>query len=679
MTAQRFSLGKRFVWKHGDDGGSDSFEVVQALDGGQLRLENLLTGHICEAAIAALVTALFDGHLRFELPERLAKPRKANGELVTNLKHTDLSSIPPQLALVARHRLTILEPLLALPKAERTRRWVAEYVAGIRNAANRAALAVELQEAISVASVYRWLSEYQRADGDLRALIPETTRRGGVGKSRMSPEAETLLDAVIKDILLRRETATHTDVRDELAVRINNANAQLAPSERMRLPAMSTIQRRVAALDLQQRLTAKQGIRSARRALRQHGQTAGPNLPLERVEIDHTRLDLIVVDDTDGLPLGRPTLTYCLDYATRYPLGYYLGFEPPSWHAVMECLHQAICPKPLVRKVFDTQHEWLACGVPVAMRIDNGKEFIGNDLKDACLLLGIVLEQAPVLSPEFKPGVERMFGTLNTGLIHGLPGTTFGSPLKRGDYDTIGQACVTLAEFERMLNVFLVDVYAQRFHRGMNGIPAHRWAQACQSGFSPRLPSSREELLILLGRAQTRVIHSYGIELEGLRFNTAGLSTIRHRLNGAPVKVKYHPGNLGQIHVFDPLGKEYVAVPALDAAYASGLSLWKHRVIRAHAREELGRVDIVALGEAKRQVRDIVDIARQRKRIGTRQRVARHDAADQSSQNAPSGSLPPQPDQPVTFNSAPDEDWEIALLGSRAANSAQPTTQELAP
>jgi len=31
------------------------------------------------------------------------------------------------------------------------------------------------------------------------------------------------------------------------------------------------------------------------------------------VEIDHTRCDSLVIDERDNLPLGRPTLTYCLD------------------------------------------------------------------------------------------------------------------------------------------------------------------------------------------------------------------------------------------------------------------------------------------------------------------------------------------------------------------------------
>jgi len=133
------------------------------------------------------------------------------------------------------------------------------------------------------------------------------------------------------------------------------------------------------------------GAQSARRetrAVKQYSQTPYPDVPLERVEIDHTRADLVVIDDRDNLPLGRLTLTYCLDTATRYPLGYYLGFEPPSYLTVMECLHHAILPKKDVRAKYGTEHAWLAYGIPATLVIDNGKEFIGHDLEDACCLLG---------------------------------------------------------------------------------------------------------------------------------------------------------------------------------------------------------------------------------------------------------------------------------------------------
>jgi hypothetical protein len=57
---------------------------------------------------------------------------------------------------------------------------------------------------------------------------------------------------------------------------------------------------------------------------------------LERVEIDHTPLDLFVVDDDTGMPLGRPYVTLCIDDFSRCILGMHIGFTSPSYQSVVQ-------------------------------------------------------------------------------------------------------------------------------------------------------------------------------------------------------------------------------------------------------------------------------------------------------------------------------------------------------
>jgi putative transposase len=89
------------------------------------------------------------------------------------------------------------------------------------------------------------------------------------------------------------------------------------------------------------------------------------------------------------------------------------------------------------------------------------------------------------------------------------------------------------------------------------------------------------------------------------------------------VKVKFHPGDLSRIHVFDPFEERYIEVSALDQLYTQGLSLWKHRVILRFTKETEPKVDLAALGRAKRKLRQIIEEARSRKRISGRHRIAR--------------------------------------------------------
>jgi putative transposase len=682
MSRHRFSTGTRFRWQ------GATYEVVRLLPQGQINLEDMFTGAVSLVSLSELVTALFEDQLLFAVEGNQAN-RNDPALINTTQPYTDLADCPQHLVAVARYRLMVIEPLLKMerPGKDAVKVRVQELKAAKPDPDQR-----NLSSAVSVASIYRWLKDYRRSGYDLRALIPNTHQRGGQGQSRLSQPVNALITAAIRDTSGRKEKVAIDDIWHEVASQVEEENRLLPPPEQLSLPSRRTIARRMEKFDLERRLA---------RLPPQYGLTPYPEVPLERVEIDETKTDMIVIDDRDNLPLGRLTLTYALDTATRFPLGYYLGFEPPSYLAVMECLYHAIRPKENVRERYGTEHDWIAYGLPTSLVIDNGKEFIGRDLQDACLLLGIILQQTKVRTPEFKAGVERALGTVNRTLLHKLPGTTFSNPQQRGDYDSVKQACVTLSEIDRVLNIFIVDIYAQQFHRGLNGIPARRWEAATGGDFfSPGLPPNAQELAVLLGRVDYRSLHSYGIEFLSLRYNCADLAALRTRLKDKKqVKFKYHPADMSCIYVHDPFETEplkpkYIKVPALDEGYTQGLSLWKHRVIRNLVLSEQDRVDLAALGRAKRKIQDIVEAGRSRQRLSTRTYIARWDGAGQTpsrASGAPEASidrpeLPPLSPPPLPEPGPADvspildqvaaEDWEIVYPASTQPGPMENTLEE---
>jgi putative transposase len=658
MSKLRFSSGARFRWQ------DTVYRVVRLLPDGQANIESILTAATVVVEIRTLVQALFADELWFvdeNAPTRPDMGAKGNTD-----EALSLCDYPAELVNIARYRLAVIQPLLELKP--RTRALVQARAQEIK--AQQAQPGEHtLKAAVSIASIYRWIKDYVRSGHDLRALIPAVRKRGGKQKSRLRSETEALVEMVIQDKYKVHEKVTIDDVRYELAVRIAEENQVRSPEDQLSAPSRATLARRIEVATVCQDHKSQRTQNSNGQTGPQCEQTPYPSLPLERVEIDHTRADLIVIDDRDNLPLGRLTLTYCLDTATRYPLGYYLGFEPPSYLTVMECLHHAIQPKGDICKQYGTAHEWLAYGIPTTLVIDNGKEFIGHDLEEACLLLGAILQYTPVRTPQFKAGVERMFGSLNTMFFHTLPGTTFSNHGERGQYNSSGQACVYLSEIDKLLHLFLVDIYAERFHRGLKGIPARCWEAKVQPGFAPALPPSAHELSILLGRTTTRVLHHYGVEFAALRYNCDDLLALRTRLKGQPTKIKYHPADLSYLYVYDAFEQSYIRVPALDQEYTSNLSLWKHRVIRKAVLEDQNRVDLVSLGKAKRKIQEIVDAGRKRKRQATRVRIARWDTAGKPTRQVPTefdadDHTPVAADQetiPATDLNLPEDEagWEI--------------------
>lgn len=663
MGAHYFSPGTRLAWA------DVVYEVLRAFPGeGQVNLENSQTGAAVQVELSQLHDAFFTGQLQFLPPARGAAERQAI---------LDLADFPEGQAAVARYRHDVIRPLLALPPQARTRAAIENRMHEVQVAQTARAVGVPMAP-LSRRSIFRWMALFAQHHGDLRALVPGYARCGGAGRSRLPVTLDAIVRQVIDQLYKTRETVTVKDLHYEIAARVDEENRRRPATDQLAPPSRQAINDRLDALDLREWLEAKTGKRAASRALRQSGQKARPSRPYEIVELDTTRADYIVVDDADDLPLGRPTLTYGLDLATGYPAGFHLGFEPPSYLSTMECLYHLIRKKDEVRPQYGTTHDWPAYGVPAQIVVDNGPEFANQHLEDACLCLGCQVVYAPVRTPEFKAGIERYFGSLNTGLLHTLPGTTFSNPGARGDYASAGLACLSLKELMRAIHLFTVDVYAQEAHKdgqGLTFIPARRWAAATETGFLPPLPASAEDLRLLLGRVATRSLQPYGIEFENLRYNCAALGPLRHQLAGAPVKLKYHPGDLSRVYVRDPFAQageaQYLEVPACDPdGYTQQLSLWKHRVILRYARAQQAKPDLAALGRAKREIRALIQAAKGRKNQRGRKAMARFEGVPPSLAGCPV----PEPDAgpPAPALAAPtDELLSLAelLAGGQAADA----------
>ena len=469
----------------------------------------------------------------------------------------------------------------------------------------------------------RYLRAFEASGGDIRALVP-AAEWGGVGGTRLDAEVEGIIQGVLAECRAAPAQRTARDVYFMVVDRVRTNNQGRPPAERMALPSVSTIERRVRAVGGAAVLRRRPGPGERRAAA---GVQAGPRAtrPLERVELDHTALDLIVVDEEDRLPIGRPTVTLALDVYSGLPTGVHVGFEPAGYTAAMRCLLHGILPKEDARARYGTRNPWSVYGLPETLVVDHAPHLVGGDLRDACAQLGIVLEPAPVKRPWFKGAIERQFRTYNTGLVHGLPGTTFSNVLERGEYDSAGMACISLTRFREILYVYLLDVYGQDWNRGVGGVPATRWTEAVAAGWAPALHHDAAEVRVLLGRAAVRTIQRAGIDHLCLRYQSAALDDLRRALPaGTSVALKYDPEDLGALHVRVPAtrgvtGPTWLRVPAVDQGYAAGLSLWKHRVIRGYVRRTMDRaVDVEALAEAKAHIQRLVEEEFRRTRRGRR-------------------------------------------------------------
>lgn len=476
----------------------------------------------------------------------------------------------------------------------------------------------------SFRTLCRWLAAWDAGDRtDIRVLVPGEQRRGN-RRRRLPAELQEIIDEAVGEIYMKPERPPVTEVKSKVDKLVKDLNGLRLTSEQLATPSLRTLYREIERLSPDVLLAARHGKRAAKLAFTPVARCPEAVRPLEVVEIDHTKLDLFVVDERSGVPLGRPTLTIAIDRYTRMVVGHYIGFEPPGCTALMACLRNAMLPKTYVADRFpEVKGEWPCFGVPESLVVDNGKEFHSASLREALRPLHIDISYAPVKQPHFKGKVERFFGTLTRDLIQSIPGTTFANILAKGEYDSEGKAILTLKDLREIFHHWIINIYSTSPHRGIGDIPLRRWEEGVNQT-APRLPPSLDDLDAFLGLVVTRTPQRYGIEYLGLKFNGQDLAHLRLKLgNIRALKVKIDPDDLSRIRAEDPITGKYVTVPSCDPEYTTNLTLAQHKLILGRAKERIeGAIDVNHLIDAKDELRQRLARALSAKK-GQRNRAAR--------------------------------------------------------
>ena len=268
---------------------------------------------------------------------------------------------------------------------------------------------------LNPATIYRWINLYNK-NPSLSSLVPEE-RSGGRGVSRLNNKMEELMNKVIRDKYLNKQRSTIAKVFIELKLECKEQNIQP--------PSYQTVRRRIDSISDYEKTKHREG-RSVARKRFDPKTTSNPDaiFPMSSVQIDHSPMDLLVVDETYRQAIGRPWLTVAIDTYSRMILGYYLGFERPNTMSVGLCISHAILPKEEHLANLDIYKEWPCQGKIGTAHVDNAKEFKSKMLTTTCHEYQIDINWRPKTRPEYGGTIERLVGSIMTQL-HDLKGTTF--------------------------------------------------------------------------------------------------------------------------------------------------------------------------------------------------------------------------------------------------------------
>lgn len=496
---------------------------------------------------------------------------------------------------------------------------------------------------------------------------------------RKAEEVKVVIDEVINEEFMDEQRISVAELCDRVEQRIASINKFRDANDHLPFPHPDSIYDIISKMDEYEKDKARYGKLFAEQKHEQRKQGPRPTRPLERVEIDHTTLDLFIIDEETRLPVGRPTITVIIDKYSRMIVGVHVGFDPPGYLSVMLCLLHAITPKRYVEADFPrVENRWNTYGIPEQIIVDNAREFYSEDFDDACRQLGILPSYSPVRHPWFKASVERFFGTQNRRLLHNQPGTTFSNVIAKGDYDPKKNSLISFSAFMEILHIWIVDVYSQEYHRGLGDIPAHVWENGINE-FPPNLPRRKQELRVLVGQVEKRKISRSGIKLYNLTFNDDRLALLRRELRGKKAKLKVNPDDLSIIYVNNPKDDSYIPVLADDQEYTKGLSLWQHEVIQRYVRKVIrSRIDRDSLRRAKQKIQAIVDRewlqshkATTRVKMARWRRIHQHTygvAQEVPEDRANAIDQPPPKEKPVMLPSASSPIEGISDVGNALAH-----------
>ncbi len=414
---------------------------------------------------------------------------------------------------------------------------------------------------VSRATLFRRLRRF-RGEGRASALVVGKAGRR-LGVDPLDPELKSIVDQNIATFYATAEKPSLTQLRRRIAT---DCRPRL-----LNPPSIRRLKAYLGTLDAEALTRKREGkARADARFLALPG-----GLSVERamqiVQIDHSKVDVTVVDPIERLPIGRPILTVAIDVFTRMVLGFYLSLEAPSVTSVALCLTYAVMDKTAWLAERGVTEPWPASGLPECIHVDNGAEFHARAFKRGCADHGVAIAYRPPGTPRFGGHIERLIGTM-MGAVHLLPGTHFSNVAEKGDYDPESRAVMTMRELETFLALEIVGSYHAGLHRSLDRPPIAAWREAALTRPS-RLPVDALRFLLDLLPFEASVLRRTGVHMHNICYWSDGFAPWIGR-HDDKVIVKYDPRDLRQVYV--RLGESYLAAPTRNLTRPA-ISLWEQR------------------------------------------------------------------------------------------------------
>lgn len=523
-------------------------------------------------------------------------------------------------------------------------KWLEKRIAAGWTKKNLSPLLVEAQshfkfELPNWRTVARWHSEYCQSGKAIEALVPKHHRKGMSGHQKR--DDVIFFEKILKEHYLTTRRPSIASAYILYKSYITTENSKLDSIKLVPLSRRAFFYR-IKKLPPYETALMRYGRDYADRIFRTIRQLPKVSRVLERVEIDHTPLDLILVDDNLLLALGRPYITALIDCYSKCIVGLYIGYKEPSYDSVRRALVNACLSKNWIKNKYPcVKKDWPCEGKIGVLVPDNANEFWSSSLDDACLSQVGDIDFNQVGKPWLKPLIERFFGTLSKEFLVSIPGKTFSNITELKGYKPEKDAVMRFSTFIELLYKWIIDIYHYQPNSSGTEIPILKWNESVERiNILTYRGYSAEKLLIDLAKVDICSLGNDGIHINNLRYCSDELTSYRKITEpkqgekNPQVKVKTLHTSVAEIYVYLDSEKRYIKVPCVDQEYAYGLTLLQHQTnLRFVKRFIESKTEIEHLAEAKvylherimQEINNVTKLLNKRKaNIGSTKKLAKY-------------------------------------------------------
>ncbi len=419
-----------------------------------------------------------------------------------------------------------------------------------------------------IATIYRWLTTYETFN-TVSSLSPAYKNSGAKGKSRLDKSVEAIIESVIDEFYLTKQQYPLSIIYMKIVEKCNYLD--------LKAPNKNTVRNRINTLNPKIVAKNRKGV-SVKDTRGMPGKYPEAKMPLDVIQIDHTKVDVMLVDEETRKDIGRPYITVAIDVYSRMVYGFYISLEAPSYFSVGQALLNAILPKDDLLKMYNVKGEWPVFGLPRAVSMDNAKEFRSVSLQKFCSEYRIKDIYRPVARSHFGGIIERMV-KVSMEKMHLIPGTTFSSVETKGTYDSSKNAIMTISELEQWYTDFIINIYHKTVHGTIHMTPEEKLYQGMLGvgdgtiPFLPTVPSDTLKLRMALLPASERTVQKNGITIDYITYFSETLrkwiipahyKKLNKNLKSNNVLCRRDPRDISKIYVYDPDIDNYIEVPYAD-------------------------------------------------------------------------------------------------------------------